>query len=126
MPRRGGRYLRLVHPETTQQSASDPPSVHERSGRILAYEGLVGCQGDVLDGSYGLPLGVTFAEDDNVVLLTLAPPIGEHYPGVREGALVGSDLVGDTGFFGQRPGQPFSKVVSVMRSSISAESRGLV
>jgi hypothetical protein len=42
-PLHEGRCRRLAHTLTTQQSASDPPSVHERSGRILVYEGLVGC-----------------------------------------------------------------------------------
>ena len=55
---------------------------------MLAYEGLVGCQGGVLDSLYGLPLPRAFAEDDDVVLLTTAALLRKHYPGVREGAFV--------------------------------------
>jgi hypothetical protein len=49
----------------------------------LAREGLVGRKGDVLNDLFGLLLRSTFAEDDDVVLLTLAAALlREHYAGV--------------------------------------------
>jgi hypothetical protein len=78
----------------------------QAAGAALAKEGAVCLQGDVLNRLSGLPFRGAFGEDDDVVFPTrVAALLGEYYPGVREGALVGSDLVCHAGLLGERLGQ---------------------